>query len=333
MGRARVYSSGGILVDYEGKRYALDPQHAIECDLAFISHAHVDHMHKPSKNERIIASAETRDLALSRGYELGQTIESIEGVELLDSGHILGSRAIRIDDELFYTGDAAGRERGFLGKCKTRRARILVIEATYGRQGFIFPPIAKIVKMTNTLISETFDKGRPVVLMGYSLGKAQLLCYLFSSWEPLYIHESIAKINQVHSKYGVELKEGRVFHQSNIEEELSKGPWLMIAPLMSGRSGLIRSLKKKYGAVSVAFSGWAIDPAYRLSLAIDYAFPLSDHCDHDELIRIVSDVSPELVYTTHGFAYDLARELRRYGFTARTLSPYQSSLTEYQYDD
>ena len=42
-------------------RYALDP------------HAHLDLMHTPSKNEWVIASAETKELAKARGYDLGPT--------------------------------------------------------------------------------------------------------------------------------------------------------------------------------------------------------------------------------------------------------------------
>jgi len=35
------------------------------------------------------------------------------------------------------------------------------------------------------------------------------------------------------------------------------------------------------------------------------------------------------VYTTHGFAAEFARDLRRVGFSARTIAPYQSSLFDY----
>ncbi|HYB75413.1 MAG TPA: hypothetical protein VEC08_00490, partial [Nitrososphaerales archaeon] len=114
---ARVTSNSGIQVDYGSTRFVLDPKGASRSDYAFVSHAHIDHMHKPTRNEKVIASKETADLAKARGYDLGMTTDQVEGVELLDSGHILGSRAIRIADEVYYTGDASGRERAFLGKC------------------------------------------------------------------------------------------------------------------------------------------------------------------------------------------------------------------------
>jgi len=64
-------------------------------------------------------------------------------------------------------------------------------------------------------------------------------------------------------------------------------------------------------------------------LAADYSFPLSDHCDYQELVKLVEAVSPEMVYTVHGFAAEFARDLRKMGFSARALGAYQASLTDY----
>jgi putative mRNA 3-end processing factor len=325
----RVSSNRGIQVDVGETRFVLDPREVVQADYAFVSHAHVDHMHNPDRNERVIASKETRDLARARGYDLGLTTEEVEGVELLDSGHILGSRAIRIADEVFYTGDASGRERAFLGKCRTRRARILIMETTYGSPEYVFPRTAKLVAEVNGLIGSAFDRGRPVVLMGYPLGKAQLLAYYFSSWQPLFFHDSVAVMNKIHIDYGIPLKAGQRFNPSEDADALPSGPWLMVAPMSGGRSRLMAHLRSKYGAILVAFSGWAIKEGYSRSHGVEYSFPLSDHCDYPELLKLVEAVSPETVYTTHGFAAEFAGDLRRMGFSAKTLSAYQSSLSDY----
>ncbi len=329
MAGARVSANGGIQVDSGGRRFVLDPRGAAKSDFAFVSHAHIDHMHTPSKHEKVIASSETKELAAARGYDLGETVEHAEGVELLDSGHILGSRAIRIDDEVYYTGDASGRERAFLGKCRTRRARVLIMETTYGSPEYVFPQTAKLVKEVNSVVGEVYDMGKPVVLMGYPLGKAQLLSYYFSSWGPLFVHQSVARMNEIHVKHGVRLKQGRVFDPAADLDALPQGPWTLISPMSSARSRVMAHLKKKYGAVLVAFSGWALGRGYSYSLGADYAFPLSDHCDYQELMKLVQDVSPEMVYTTHGFAGEFAADLRKVGFAARTIAPYQSSLYDY----
>jgi putative mRNA 3-end processing factor len=326
---AAVTADGGIRVDIGSTRYVLDPHTRTRADHTFVSHAHIDHMHAPSKNEHIIASAETKELALARGYDLGETTEALDGVELLDSGHILGSRAIRIADEVYYTGDASGRARGFLGKCKTRQARILVMETTYGVPDYVFPSTAKLVKDVNALISSAYDRGTPVVLMGYPLGKAQLLSYFFSSWDPIYYHESVAAMNRIHMDHGVPLKPGRTFDPARDMDRLPHGPWVMVSPMSSGRSRLMAHLKKKYGAILVAFSGWALGPGYRYTMGADHSFPLSDHCDYQELVSLVQDVSPEMVYTVHGFAAEFARDLKKMGFSARPLAAYQSTLSDF----
>jgi len=329
LGGASVSANGGIQVDIGDRRYVLDPHGQVRSDYTFVSHAHLDHMHTPSKAERIIASAETRELAKARGYDLGRTIDEVEGVELLDSGHILGSRAIRIEDEVFYTGDASGRARAFLGKCRTRQARILVMETTYGSPEYVFPSTAKLVKEVNGLIASAYDRGTPVVLMGYPLGKAQLLSYFFSSWDPIIYSDSVALMNRIHISHGVPLKPGRRFDPSKGADDLPHGPWVMVSPMASGRSRVMAHLKKKYGAILVAFSGWALGSGYRYMMGADHSFPLSDHCDYQELISLVQGVSPEMVYTVHGFAAEFARDLRQMGFSARPLAAYQSSLTDY----
>jgi putative mRNA 3-end processing factor len=329
LGGATVSANGGVQVELGRTRYVLDPHSHVRADFTFVSHAHLDHMHNPSKNERIIASELTTELAKARGYDLGDTTEVAEGVELLDSGHILGSRAIRIQDEVYYTGDASGRPRAFLGKCRTRQARILVMETTYGVPEYVFPSTAKLVKDVNALVASAYDRGVPVVLMGYPLGKAQLLSYFFSSWDPIFYHENVERMNRIHIEHGVQLKPGRKFDPMKDQDRLPHGPWVMISPMSSGRSRLMAHLKKRYGAILVAFSGWALGPGYRYTMGADYSFPLSDHCDYQELIGLVQAVSPEMVYTVHGFAAEFALDLRKIGFSARPLSAYQSSLTDY----
>jgi putative mRNA 3-end processing factor len=136
-------------------------------------------------------------------------------------------------------------------------------------------------------------------------------------------------MNKIHVDHGVQLKPGRKFDPAGDVDSLPRGPWVMVSPMSSGRSRLMAHLKKKYGAILVAFSGWAIKPGFRYSMDADYALPLSDHCDYQELVKLVEAVSPEVVYTVHGFAAEFARDLRRMGFSARTLSAYQSSLSDY----
>ncbi len=328
MGKTAVSGGKGIVVDHEGTRFALDPHGQVDADYTFVSHAHMDHMDARPTAAKVLASEETWMLARARGVELGRGRQATpRGVKLLDSGHILGSRALLIEDELLYTGDAAGRERAFLGACKTRKAKVLITETTFGRKRYQFPVLDETVKRVNEMVSRAFDKGRPVVLMGYPLGKSQVLSYLFSCWTPLYLHESVASMNEIYRSSGVELKDGSVIDRTL--EGLPQGPWLMVAPIMGPRNKVVTRLRKEFGAMTAVFSGWAMDPGYAYSLGADSAFPISDHCDYSELMRLVRSVSPETVYTTHGFASEFASDLRKEGFDARPLGGYQSSLADY----
>ena len=322
----------GIIVDHGVLRYALDPRAPVKSDYTFVSHAHMDHVESPHPKSGVLASNETVLLARARGVELGTNRpQPPEGVSLLDSGHILGARALCIQDELLYTGDAAGRQRAFMSRCRTKKARVLITETTFGDPRYIFPPLDQTVKLVNEMIARAFDRGRPVVLMGYPLGKSQILSYLFSSWTPFFVHESVGQMNDIYRDSGVPLKrEAKTIARTL--EGLPQGPWVMVAPMMGSRNGLAVRLKKEYGAVLAAFSGWAVERGYGGYLGADYSFPVSDHCDYSELLQLVRDVSPEVVYTTHGFTNEFARTLRGEGFDAKPLDGYQAALSDYHDD-
>jgi putative mRNA 3-end processing factor len=57
-------------------------------------------------------------------------------------------------------------------------------------------------------------------------------------------------------------------------------------------------------------------PNFKFILGLDYCFPLSDHCDFNELVTVVEKCCPERVYTCHGFDNDFASTLRNLGFDA-----------------
>jgi putative mRNA 3-end processing factor len=329
MREIKIKAGNGVQVEYGKLRILLDPYRQENADFVFISHAHIDHLSIPDEKVKVITSKETAYLARQRGFEFKNMVHRVEGFQLLDSGHILGSKSLLINDEVFYTSDFAYRERAFLRKGRVHKARILIIEATYGKRNFVFSQVAKIVDEVNRIIAQMFDKGIPVVLLGYPLGKAQVISYLFSSWEPIYLHASVKKMNEAYRDLGVKLDDYLSYSEAKEKGLLQRKPWILIAPLSSGRKGFIANLKKKYSAVTIGFSGWACDKSYKYAMALDYAFPLSDHSDFNELISIVKACEPEKVYTTHGFASDLAAYLRKLGYDAEPLLGLQTSIADY----
>ncbi len=306
------------MVQQNGTKILLDPSHPSECDFTFVSHAHVDHLHKRGRkkmNTQVLASRETALIAHARGYEIADAAEEHDGFQLVDTGHILGSRGLLVGDDVYYTGDISMRERAFMKPAKMPRAKTLIIESTFGRPEYVFPGLSEVTHRTNKIISEMYNLGIPVILMGYTLGKAQLLTKLFGHWDPIYVHDSVAKMNSVYSDLGVELKSAMTHSQAQEKGLLAKNrPWIMVAPLMHSRNAFVKEMKDKYGAVTIGFTGWAVGTRYKYMMGLDYVIPMSDHCDYKELLDAVKQCNPNKVYTFHGFAEEFSKSLQKMGF-------------------
>jgi putative mRNA 3-end processing factor len=318
-------SKFGIIVDIDGKTVSLDPKRFNHhSDFTFISHAHTDHLCKKTstteKTCKVLVSKATSLIAQARGYRLNDVTEICDGFQLINTGHILGSRGLLIGNELYYTGDISIRERSFMKPADIPSAHTLVIESTFGRPEYVFPNLVEVVHKTNGIISEMYNLGVPVLLMGYPLGKAQLLATLFGHWDPIFVHDSIDKMNSVYMKLGVNLKDMTTHSVAEKNGLLAKNkPWLMIAPLNAARSNFVKVMKQRYGAVTIGFSGWAIDRRYKFMMDLDYTMPMSDHCDFPELVKVVRACNPKKVYTFHGFSDEFAASLRKIGFDAESL--------------
>ena len=307
-------TKNGILCRINGRQIYLDPKNADSEGIHFVSHAHSDHL--PSRcGGTILTSLATSEIASLRGFSMKKHTEKIDTLQLIDSGHVLGANGLLFDD-IFYTGDICTRDRGFLKGARVPRCKTLITECTFGLQEFVFPRIEKVRDQVNRLISQLYDRGIPVILFGYSFGKAQMLTYLFGHWGPLYLHDSIREMNQLHRKFGIQLEEGISYSEAQKKGLLEKRPWMMIIPNMSAKNRLVSELKDKYGAVTISFSGWAQSKRFTFGRNADYSFPLSDHCDFNELVDLVIRSGAEQVYTVHGFVDEFAQYLQGKGINA-----------------
>ncbi len=323
----------GICVNYEGKKIVLDPSRPKSDSVSFISHAHLDHLQGVDGQGVYLCSKETKVLAEKRGVQLGKTIQSLRGFEMPSSGHILGSTSLLFRDKFLYTGDLCTRQRGFQEPTQPIKCSTLVIESTFGRSQYRFPPLDKVVEQTHRLIAEHFAKGIPVVLMGYPLGKAQILTHLFSSWEPIFLHDSVKTMNDAYAELGKNLPGGLLSYSDASEKGLlEKKPWILLAPMSSSRSSFLRTVRNLFGAVLVGFTGWAVEQNGRPISGVDYSLPLSDHADFYELEEFVKKCSPDRVYVVHGFADEFASHLRSLGFDAKPIVKEQKHLSDYMVD-
>ena len=317
-------TKNGILCETKDKKVFLDPKKTDSSGINFVSHAHMDHL--PSRNGgTILASIETHEIAKLRGFKMQNHVHEIDDYSLIDSGHILGSKGLLFND-LFYTGDICTRDRGFLCGAKIPKCKTLITECTFGLPEFVFPKLDEIKKQVNELISELYSKGVPVILMGYQLGKAQTITQLFGHWSPLYFHDSVKEMNDLHQKLGMPLIEGMGHSQAQNQGLLDKKPWIMVAPMMSEKNKFLTEMKSKYGAVTVGFSGWA-HSKFPFARRTDYSIPMSDHCDFDELVQMVLQSGANKVYTIHGFVEEFASQLRKLGIDAQPLR--ENSLDDF----
>src|SRR5918999_116898 len=141
-------TDGGLLIENDKTKIFLDPSKVESNNFVFISHAHSDHVYRKPKNKtriKTITSIETEAIAKARGYEITNTIYEEKDLELIDSGHILGSKGLLAFNEIFYTGDISIRKRAFLNPPqKIPQVDTLIIESTFGRPEYIFPDHNKI---------------------------------------------------------------------------------------------------------------------------------------------------------------------------------------------
>jgi putative mRNA 3-end processing factor len=328
----KVYLSRAIHIEGKNWKISCDSTNSKYYPLSFISHAHSDHIPRKLPKTDIITSNVTRQLLknIVSNYEEPEFHESVNQEEVsftqISSGHIIGSTALIADSnegKVIFTGDVSIRDKGFLQPFDPVECDTLVIESTFGSPEFEFPHYNEIIKQTKDEISDYLNKGIPVMLMGYALGKAQMLYHAFGELsETIILHGSNHKINTVLETEKIEGHIESIAYQDAKEDGVldNNNDWIFFAPLKTGRNEFYSYLKKKYGVVLFAFSGWAISQSYRYRMGVDHSVPISDHADFSELIEICEKCNPNQIFTVYGYTNRFAAELRRRGFTAYPLS-------------
>ncbi len=318
----------GVVVEAEGVGRVVVDADAPDGDVNATSHAHGDHLFDAeSAPAEVVCSETTAALARVRRPEATFAVADHPRVDLLDAGHVAGSRAVRVEGEertYLYTGDVSPRDRSYLSGFDPVPADVLVIEATYGRPAYVFPDQDELERRIVEWLNDTLD--RPVLLFGYALGRAQKLQRLVarSDRSRLLVSEAIADLNRV-----IEAHLDVTFDAEEYDA-LDPGPGeAVVLPSGSARLDYVQRLAEENDALTAGFSGWAVDDSFRYRGGYDEAFVLSDHADFEELLDIVRVVDPERVYTQHGFVDDLARHLTGEGYDAQALKEDQTSLGQF----
>ncbi len=286
---------------------------------SFVSHAHFDHL---AAHGEVLCSAGTSRLMQARlpakriehVLPFGQTerLDPSTVVTLYPAGHIHGSAQCLLEHErlgsLLYTGDFKLRPGRSAEICATPRADTVIMETTFGRPQYVFPPTERVLGDIAAFCHAALADGEVPVLFGYSLGKSQeLLSGLTDARLPVMLHPQTHRLTRIYEELGIAFPPHRAFDAAE-----SPGH-VVICPPQSRASAFLRKIPRRRTA---AITGWAMDPNATFRYQCDAAFPLSDHADFPDLLRFVETVNPRRVLTLHGFAREFAATLRERGIEA-----------------
>ncbi|MGL6195767.1 MAG: MBL fold metallo-hydrolase RNA specificity domain-containing protein [Thermoguttaceae bacterium] len=293
----------------------------------FISHAHSDHI---ARHELSLCTPETAAFCQHRlkGKHRFKEMNYFQPIEwngtkltAIPAGHCLGSAMLLAEDtetgeSLLYTGDFKLGPSATSVPAKPVYADYLVMECTFGTPKHRLPPREKIIDDFLLEIKRTFDYNRTPVVYAYSLGKSQEITKILTdAGFPVRQHKSIFEVSKIYESLGAKLGDF-----VELKEIIAENDRVLLVP---PRVGMFETVTEP---VTFAVTGWAIESGAKYKFGVDFAFPLSDHADYDDLIEMVRAVNPKTVYCTHG-PDSFVDRLCDLGFDAKPLDkPFQKRL-------
>lgn len=288
--------------------------------VAFVSHAHSDHI---ARHQRVIATPETLALMAHRlgpleattPFRYGETLghEDLH-LECFSAGHVFGSAQIRVTrsdgHRLVYTGDVSLEPALTAQAAPVLSCETLIIESTFGHPKYRFPPRAQVYDEVADWSRRQLARGVRPILLAYSLGKSQeTIRQLAVRGLKVCAHPKIHEVAEIYEQLGMPVG-ARRFDGAFLEDEVGLFP-----PFRRGDS-----LAHVGPRSLAALTGWALEPWGARRSGADVAFPVSDHADFPSLVAYAQKSGAREVITVHGFAAELAKELRGLGVFARAVT-------------
>lgn len=295
----------------------------------FVSHAHADHI---APHELAYMTPATRRLyqhrvgAHRRVVELPYREPREFGDAMLTAfpaGHCLGSAMLLAETDagsLLYTGDYKLGPSATAEAAELPRADVLVMECTFGAPRYVMPPRDAVIAQLIEVVQSALADGATPVIHAYPLGKSQEVTRLLTAaGVPVLQHPQIFAISEIYRACGVDLGDVCAYHRERL-------PGAAVVTMPKGaRQFRLPGMDR---TVSIATTGWAVDPSTKFRWDVDHALPLSDHADYTELLETAQRVQPREILCTHGPA-DFAGRLQAVGFSARHVSQaFQTRLFE-----
>ncbi len=284
----------------------------------FISHAHTDHM---ARHELAYCTPATAELYQHRYGPRPTHIMSFgEPLSWADcvltthpAGHVFGSAMLAVtgsEGTVLYTGDFKLQPSATAEPAAPPRADVLIMESTYGDPRYRLPPREESIAQLVAIITRVLAAGRTPVVHAYVLGKSQEVTKILNGAGLRVVqHPLVYAISLIYERCGCDLGPLELCDGSPPTDAV------VVAPPRRQKAAALTGLRRP---VSIGVTGWAIDPSCRWRLGVDYAIPLSDHADFDELVECIERVEPDVVYCTHGPA-EFVTVLRKRGHNAHAL--------------
>lgn len=311
--------------------FYIDPWKPVR--LAVTTHGHSDHVKWGNKS--YLCHELTKSILLQRlGTDLhietlpyGKSI-MINGVQLSfhPAGHVIGSSQVRLEykgEVYVISGDYKIEDDGISTPFEPLKCHTFVSESTFGLPIYTWQPQHTIFDQIKNWVSGNQDKKRTSVLTAYSLGKAQRLLRGLDGYGLLYIHNSIARLNEGFLNAGIQLPETITISADTTKEELQKG--IVIIPPALAEGKWIKNLI--HPSIGVC-SGWMQVRAARRWKSADAGFALSDHADWPGLLYAIKETGAEKVYVTHGYTAAFSRYLNEMGINAEEVKTYYGEEEE-----
>jgi Cft2 family RNA processing exonuclease len=232
---------------------------------------------------------------------------------LFSAGHVLGSSQLLIEGangRFVYTGDFKLERSYTAEEPEVKRCDTLLMECTYGRPEYVFPPRAEVGGAMVAWARKALEDETVPIFFAYSLGKAQeAIAILGAAGIPLTAHGAVASMSDIYVSAGVELPPYERYDAKSFD-----GARALIWP-PSGRA-LPAAVRGK-PVRTAALTGWVVGKKNAWQRT-DAGFPLSDHADFPSLLRYIELAQPRKVLLNHGWR-DFEYRLKKLGVDAEYL--------------
>ncbi|MFC1724391.1 hypothetical protein ACFL4T_02100 [candidate division KSB1 bacterium] len=276
-----------------GCRIAVD-EFNVESDYYFLTHCHYDHMKGFPKNwdrnKPLILSNISRDVLVSRGYNLnefnvavdaGESLDFTEhdfSVQFIDANHCIGSLIYVFFNnrkKIIHTGDFRFNDTIKNDIKSYRNPDKLYLDTTYNHPNYVFPSQEETISEVIKILRNSDNK--EIFLGVYEIGKDKLLMSVYEIFgEPFYVSAPKFKI----------------YKNIGLEKLVTKDKESTRFRAYSRQYMEGKYFRKPEDSVVIIPTGWAID---KMKNGKFHYVPYSEHCDFIELNNFIEFVKPEKI--------------------------------------